>query len=218
MSLLEQLENNEAVLLMYLAGELPAQDRAEVEQLLATDASLRRELEALSAAHGRVASAIRDLDVAECPPVCDDAAVRQAVRAMWRWELTHARRPAEAPAARGLRYSWWVYPLASAAVVLLAILVWWGMNDTTVGIPDGGSAMPTMAGGSQFPIHHEGEEAPPPANESVAEASDPEDRLVEQLRRSFAIADEAHAEATAPLDDVEGQLQEMAALPRPGEL
>ena len=46
-SLLQQLENNEAVLLMYLADELPAEDRAEVEQMLATDAGMRAALESL---------------------------------------------------------------------------------------------------------------------------------------------------------------------------
>ena len=43
---LQHLENNEAVLLMYLAGELTDSDRAEVEQMLATDARLRAELDA----------------------------------------------------------------------------------------------------------------------------------------------------------------------------
>ena len=36
-NLLQQLENNEAILLMYLAGELPEPDRVEVEQMLVSN-------------------------------------------------------------------------------------------------------------------------------------------------------------------------------------
>ena len=36
-SLLHELPNNEAILLMYLANELPAQDREEVEHMLDRD-------------------------------------------------------------------------------------------------------------------------------------------------------------------------------------
>ena len=38
--LLHNLENNQAILLMYLADELPAEDRREIDQLLLVDASL----------------------------------------------------------------------------------------------------------------------------------------------------------------------------------
>ena len=43
-SLLHELQNNEAILLMYLANELPPQDREEVEHMLDRDANLRLEL------------------------------------------------------------------------------------------------------------------------------------------------------------------------------
>ena len=47
---LEKLENNEFILLMYLADELPAEDKAEVDQLLATDRGLRAQWVELRAA------------------------------------------------------------------------------------------------------------------------------------------------------------------------
>ena len=57
-SLLQQLENNEAILLMYLADELGADDRREVEQMLRGDAGLAAELDELRAAQNAVMAAI----------------------------------------------------------------------------------------------------------------------------------------------------------------
>jgi len=45
-SLLPNL-TNESILVMYLAGELPEEDRAEVERLLTIDAVLRGQLDEL---------------------------------------------------------------------------------------------------------------------------------------------------------------------------
>src|SRR5690349_11161580 len=62
---------------MYLADELPAADRAEVEQTLANDDSWRTELERLRAAHEAVSSALRQ---AEAVPAAEEsAAVGRAV-------------------------------------------------------------------------------------------------------------------------------------------
>ena len=79
-SLLHQLENNEAILLMYLAEELPAEDRADVEQQLASDPALRAELEELRATHDGVTSTIERLDVETRLPVSESVAVRRATR------------------------------------------------------------------------------------------------------------------------------------------
>ena len=60
--MLEQLENNEFVLLMYLAGELPAEDRVEVEAMLSTDPILRAELDRLQSAQEAIGDALARLD------------------------------------------------------------------------------------------------------------------------------------------------------------
>ena len=126
-SFLQQLENNEAVLLMYLADELPAEDRAEVEQLLATDAAMRAHLDELRRATHVVDEAMRRDDAVTPLPVSEAVAVRQVARSFARWRAEiDARTPAPLPIRRGLRYPWWSYPLASAAAVLLGFLVWWG--------------------------------------------------------------------------------------------
>ena len=129
-SVLEQLENNEAVLLMYLAEELPAADHAEVERMLAVDAGLRDQLERLRDAHEWFSAEMGRGDRSARTAVSEGAAVRRVGRAMRQWQ---ARRAASAPAAvaasAGLRYPWWAYPLAAAASVVIAFLVWWGNTD-----------------------------------------------------------------------------------------
>jgi anti-sigma factor RsiW len=126
-NLLQQLENNEVVLLMYLADELPAVDRAEVEQMLAGDASLREKLEELRAAHTAVLNAVQELD-RQSPPLSEAAAVRQVSRAMRQWQIDHFSQKQDISPKRGLRYPWWLYPLASAAAIVLAVMIWWGMK------------------------------------------------------------------------------------------
>jgi anti-sigma factor RsiW len=131
-NLLQQLENNEAILLMYLAGELPDADRAEVEQTLAADPALRAELAELAAANDGVTALLAQLDATRAPARVDAAArfVGQAVTA------AAARRPAlrlagatddDAPIARRrLRMAWWAYPVAAAAIVIIGIMIYPG--------------------------------------------------------------------------------------------
>jgi anti-sigma factor RsiW len=129
-SVLEQLESNEALLLMYLAGELPEADRAEVERMLAVDAGLRDQLERLREAQDWFSEEMATGDSSARLAVSEGAAVRRVGRAMRQWQ---ARRAASAPAPvaapAGLRYPWWAYPLAAAASVVIAFLVWWGNTD-----------------------------------------------------------------------------------------
>ncbi|MEZ0265091.1 MAG: hypothetical protein ACAI43_10220, partial [Phycisphaerae bacterium] len=102
-NLLEQLENNEAILLMYLAGELPTEDRAEVEQMLGRDAGLRATLDELRGLHTDVTSAMVRLDAAE-PLPSRDSAVRQVSRAMTQAMVARAAgRPATAQNGKTLR-------------------------------------------------------------------------------------------------------------------
>jgi hypothetical protein len=132
-NLLGQLENNEAVLLMYLAGELPAEDQAEVEQMLTTDAQLAGELQRLRATVADHAAFLESADTRLRLPVTEAVAVRNTLRRMRQWRLEHPWRPAAPAAKPGLAYPWWAYPSASAAMLLLAALVWWGFREEPVG-------------------------------------------------------------------------------------
>src|SRR5436305_1221553 len=123
-SLLHQLENNDAVLLMYLAGELPADDRAEVEQQLAADAVLRASLEAMRQAQGALGASLARADVMAMPPAVEAARTAAAVRRVSRAMVKlHAERQAAAATGGGegprrtLRLlPNWAYPFAAAAV------------------------------------------------------------------------------------------------------
>jgi anti-sigma factor RsiW len=125
-SLLEQLENNEAILQMYLADELPAEDQAEVDQLLLTDVRLRAELEQLRADVADNSALFSVADASSPLPVSEAAAVRGTLRAMRQWRLTHRDEPVARPAPKGLPFAWWLYPSSAAAMLLLAAVVWWG--------------------------------------------------------------------------------------------
>src|SRR4051812_38121876 len=118
---------------MYLAGELPEADRAEVDRMLSVDAGLRDQLERLREAYGWFSEEMARDDRSGRLAVSEGAAVRRVGRAMRQW---HARRLAAAPApveaSSGLRYPWWAYPLAAAASVVIAFLVWWGNTERPV--------------------------------------------------------------------------------------
>src|SRR4051794_36705438 len=114
-NLLQQLENNEAILLMYLAGELPDADRAEVEQTLANDPALRAELAELTAVNDGVRTLLAQLDNGRAPARCE-AAVRAVSRAV---ASAAAQRPTlrlagaaeeDLPMARRrFHMAWWAY-------------------------------------------------------------------------------------------------------------
>jgi len=131
-SVLQQLDTNQAVLLMYLADELPAAERGEVDRMLAVDAGLRAELDRLRDAYEWFSAEVARDDGATRPAVPQTAAVRRVGRAMRQWHAARlAAAPAPAPSGAGLRYPWWAYPLAAAASIVIAFLVWWGNTDST---------------------------------------------------------------------------------------
>jgi anti-sigma factor RsiW len=113
-SQLHQL-NNESILLLYLAGELSAEDRADVEQHLAADPQFHEELETLRVAYDGAGESLAAADKSERLVLPEASAARRVGNAVRSW---HARRlsmpPAEAQ-RRGLRFPWWWYVTASAA-------------------------------------------------------------------------------------------------------
>ena len=130
-SLLEKLENNEAVLLMYLADELPADDRAEVDSQLLNDPQLRDQLAQLRQTDQSIASQLNS-----SPTVPTESRqnrlVQQVTLAMIQQQARkdeHARQVADnAPARRLLRIPNWAYPIATAAMVLIAFIAYWGFT------------------------------------------------------------------------------------------
>ena len=128
-NLMGQLGGDDGVLLMYLAGELPDEDRAEVDRRLARDPALRAELESLREAHDSFAAALPALDRVERLPAPQGPGVRRVVRAMEQWQAGRLAAVVAPAPVKTLRYPWWAYPLAAAASVVIAFVVWWGNAD-----------------------------------------------------------------------------------------
>jgi len=76
-SLLDQLDRRESVLLMHLAGELSAGDRAEVQRRLAADPALAADLEQLRSTYDVIIGGLDRLDAADPLPVDTTVAVKR---------------------------------------------------------------------------------------------------------------------------------------------
>src|SRR5690349_19035171 len=130
-NLLQQLENNEAILLMYLAGELPEPDRVEVEQMLVNDDALRAAMAELAALQADLGGLLaRAESPALAAPPRREASIRRVVRAMAaaREESPVAGAALKIAAAsadepRPFRLRWVTYPVAAAAVLLVGIII-----------------------------------------------------------------------------------------------
>jgi len=132
-SLLQQLENNEAILLMYLADELPAADRAEVEQMLQSDANLRGELESLRHTQTGFEQTMLAADAEHPLPTSEQVASRQVLRMVNRWISQQlAQEAALKPMVLGSHSRrWWLYPMAVAAMLLLGFILYTGFHQPT---------------------------------------------------------------------------------------
>ena len=151
-SLLHQLENNDAVLLMYLAGELPSDDRAEVEQHLRMDANLRRELDSLRGVENMLTLAMSEADGVGLTPAAEAlrqaSVVRRVSRAMVMARAESERKAIvleRLPSERRLRLPTWAYPFAAAAMIVVGFVAYWGLSN-------GG---PTKIVDRESPVHSE---------------------------------------------------------------
>jgi hypothetical protein len=113
--------SNEAILLMYLAEELSPEDRAEVEQMLATDAAMRRELEILRQTQQLAYDALRTLDSTAhfIPRMVTLGRVSELIH---QWTQKR-QQPAPAGEAR-LALPWWRISLSVAATLLVGYYIW----------------------------------------------------------------------------------------------
>jgi anti-sigma factor RsiW len=130
--ILNQLGNDEAILLMYLADELPREDRTEVDRRLSQDASLRAEMARLRGLQDEVLSAVAAVDETSRRS-SDEAAIARVMRRMKQHQVVLAARgPAQASLTRRQPWPWWVRSVAAAAAVVFLLLGLWG-----VGVFDG---------------------------------------------------------------------------------
>lgn len=122
-SFLQNLENNEAILLMYLANELPADDRAEVEQMLKYDATLRAQLQALRDAYHQFDQTMLLGDASNVLPSGYMTAVTFGKTVQERFAAKP--RSVDDHEGNGRRMHWAIYPAAAAAMLAIGMLFWW---------------------------------------------------------------------------------------------
>lgn len=123
-NLLSELQNNEVVLMLYLAGELPLEDRIEVQQMVERDSALRAQCIAMDRLLSRAALSFgTDTALAAAAPA---ARARQRLSPVFRqWTTQRLSRPAPIPELAARRTPWFMYPLGAAAIILVAIAVFW---------------------------------------------------------------------------------------------
>ncbi len=200
-SLLDHLDMPDAVLLMYVADELPSDDRARVERMLADDAAMRERLEQLRAAQESVLGALAGDDAARPLPGSEAAGVRLVGRMIRHWQVERLTRAAPSHAAhapRNLRFPYWSYPLAAAAAVTLAFVAWY------VNLPEPGK-MAAANGTGGLVTGDPGEAVPTVESDEVnAAAVDPAGAV--QFASLDALSD------ASGLPEVETELRQLQSL------
>lgn len=124
----DQLDND-ALLVLYLSGELSSDQRASLERQLESDPALREMLAQLKDDQESAEAALARAD--EVDPLSATlaaAVVRRTGRALRQAQAERAaRRPAIQPARRLLPFGWRSYSGAAiAAGLFVALLIWWG--------------------------------------------------------------------------------------------
>jgi anti-sigma factor RsiW len=121
---LQELHNNEAILLMYLAGELAPHDHQDVELMLQSDPNLRRELGSLQETQQQINQALADLDRQIRPPVPETVATAGVCRMIQQWQEQRERMKSTLviPRRRLMPRIW--LSLAAAAAIAIGYLVW----------------------------------------------------------------------------------------------
>jgi hypothetical protein len=122
-SYLQHLESNEAVLLMYLGNELPEQDRAEVDAMLASDSRLRSELENLRKTYQLAFDALESLDAITRPPMPQIAAQNGISQLIREW-VDRRRRSTAAVSVSRRQFPWWRSTFAAAASLMVGYYIW----------------------------------------------------------------------------------------------
>jgi len=201
---LEQLDNS-SLLLMYLADELPAGQRAALQQRLTSDASLRAELESLQEAQADFLAGMTKLDAAA--PISSSAAIARITRAMHQHEVRRLVLSPK-PAANHFwqRVPRWSYAVGAVAAMLLVYVGVWTLRPldptkTTAVATNNHPAIPAV------------DEGTPTPDDTLADA--------EGLEQNLRTSNPTQTESFHALNRIEAQgadLSQNASDPLPGLL
>jgi hypothetical protein len=131
-SLIHELDND-ALLMLYLADELSAEDRADVEQLLGVDAGLRAGLAVVRADGEAAVAALQAADRVDPPTGLSASAEAVTTRRIGRLLRQHQvdlfvrNRPAPTPERQPV-FAAWTYPMGAVAAALLVAVGWWAWS------------------------------------------------------------------------------------------
>src|SRR5438874_10607079 len=121
---IQQLEDS-SLLILYLADELSAEERAVVERRLAGEPTLANDLEQLRAARQGSDAAFQNADAVTRLPMHQDTAVRRVSRAMKQWQLDRlVKTPAPPASRRYFHIPWWGYASAALVGIIVTVVVW----------------------------------------------------------------------------------------------
>ena len=174
--------DNDSLLVLYISGELSNGDKAAFERRLAGEPALAAELEKLRAAAAFCFDGLAAADATANLPVGEGVAVRRVSRAMKQWQVDRVVASAAAAKKKGLPLPWWSYPVAVAASVIIAFLVWSSRQSVTNIAPDPGATVNTSGDPDQNP----GTGSGGASGDEVVAAVPPE---MEWLSRSFGLRD-----------------------------
>jgi anti-sigma factor RsiW len=182
--------DREAVLLLYLAEELPKGDRAELERILASDAALAADLDRLRSLQGDVVGQLKELDAASPLRMSDDISARRVMREMRRFQLElKARAPMQLEASTVKPWPTWIYPVAAAAAIIFGFLALWGFGVIDI--------QPQLAEQDRSRMPHYDTDT----NDYIYRDQVAQDRLQRILLASFAGVDES--DHPSELEDME---------------
>jgi hypothetical protein len=117
---------DQLLLLLYLSNEMSLNERRALENRLAGDTALRRQLEALQETEAAVNQGLSALDASDAIDNRARAAERQVARALAQWQVDRLARPAAADTRTKIRrVPVWLYPLSAAAVVMVCLGLWY---------------------------------------------------------------------------------------------
>jgi anti-sigma factor RsiW len=123
--IVDKLGSTQGALLMYLANELDAEDRADVDRMLLADAKLREELDGLRRLDASLRGGASIGETAD-RGLSQEMAVRRVMSALRRHHL-------QAASAQPVRlgraaWPWWTYPVAAAAAAAFVFVGLWAFE------------------------------------------------------------------------------------------
>jgi hypothetical protein len=121
--------DRESLLMLYAAGELTNGDLKRVEEMLASDPSMRAELEQLNVAHDAMTAGFRAADATSPLPAPVSSSVWRLAAPMKQWYIDRLNARTNEPMRSHWRFAWLYTAGAVAASIVVVIFVLWSRVD-----------------------------------------------------------------------------------------